>query len=183
LFPNPFNDSQRKFPMKFSLKAAIVSTLSVLVASPLMMAGSASAQTVNGMSGSYIGGGVSAGVSNDTTVGGNVQVRLNSSEAPVSLRGAALITGDSTAIVPTVTYDAAIAPNTNLYFGGGYSLVTDKGATSPLGNKDAFVLTAGVETAVQRHITLYSDVKVGLDAFENSNDAAVALQAGAAYRF
>jgi len=171
--------------MKFSLKATIASTLSILIASPLIMAGSASAQTVrtNGMSGSYIGGGVSAGVSNDTTVGGNVQVRLNSSEAPISVRGAALITGDSTAIVPTLTYDAAIAPNTNLYVGGGYSFVTDKGATSPLGDKNAFVLTAGVETAVQRHITLYSDVKVGLDAFENSNDVAVAIQAGAAYRF
>ncbi|MBW4662122.1 MAG: porin family protein [Drouetiella hepatica Uher 2000/2452] len=170
--------------MKFSLKAAVVSAFSVLVASPLIMAGSASAQTApNGMSGSYIGGGVSAGVTNDATVGGNVQVRLNSSEAPVSFRGAALITGESTAIVPTITYDAAIAPNTNLYVGGGYSFVTDENATSPLGNKDAFVLTAGVETAVQRHITLYSDVKVGLDAFENNNDVAVAIQAGAAYRF
>jgi hypothetical protein len=172
--------------MKISLKsAAILSALSVVIAAPFAIAGSASAQSVpaRGMSGSYIGGGVSAGVSDDANVGGNVQIRLNSSEAPVSLRGSALITGESTAIVPTLTYDAAIARNTNLYAGAGYSLVTDKGSQSPLGEKDSVVLTAGVETAVQRHITLYSDVKVGLDAFENSNDAAVAVQLGAAYRF
>jgi Outer membrane protein beta-barrel domain len=172
--------------MKLSVKsAAIFSALSALLVSPLVMAGSASAQTFqpNGMSGSYLGGGVSVGVSNDAVVGGNVQVRLNSSEAPVSLRGAALISGNSTAIIPTLTYDAPIAPNTNLYAGAGYSLVTDKGSQSPLGDKDSVVLTAGLETAVQRHITLYGDVKVGLDAFENSNDAAVAAQLGAAYRF
>ncbi|MBI4785043.1 MAG: porin family protein [Oscillatoriophycideae cyanobacterium NC_groundwater_1537_Pr4_S-0.65um_50_18] len=171
--------------MKVSLKTTVLSALSALIASPLLMVGAASAQTVaaNGMSGSYIGGGASVGINNDASFGGNVQVRLNSSEAPVSVRGSALINGDSTAIMPTITYDAAIAPNTNLYVGGGYSFVTDKGARSPLGDKDAVVLTAGVETAVQRHVTLYSDVKVGLDAFENSNDAAVALQVGAAYRF
>lgn len=169
--------------MRLSLKnAAIFSALSALVAFPLM-ASPASAQVARGMSGSYLGGGVSVGISDDANVGGNVQVRLNSSEAPVSLRGSALITGESTAIIPTLTYDAAIAPNTNLYAGAGYSLVTDKGSSSPLGDKDAVVLTAGVETAVQRHIVLYGDVKVGLDAFQNSNDAAVAAQLGAAYRF
>ena len=175
--------------MKFSIKsAAVFSALSVLVASPLMMAGSASAQTVaaRGMSGSYLGGGVSVGVNTpngDATVGGNVQGRLDSAQAPVSLRGAALIGGDSTAIMPMLTYDAAIAPNTNLYGGVGYSFVTDKGNTSPLGDKNSVMFTAGLETAVQRNVVLYGDVKVGLDAFRNNNNAAVSTQAGVAYRF
>ena len=175
--------------MKFSIKsAAVFSALSMLVVSPLMMAGSASAQTIaaNGMSGSYIGGGVSAGFNNpngDTTVGGNVQVRLDSAKSPVSLRGAALIGGNSTAIMPVLTYDAAIAPNTNLYGGVGYSFVTDKGNASPLGDKNSVVFTAGVETAVQRNVVLYGDVKVGLDAFRNNNNAAVSTQGGIAYRF
>jgi Outer membrane protein beta-barrel domain len=175
--------------MKFSIKsAAIFSALSLLVVSPFAVAGSASAQQIStrGMEGSYLGGGVSVGVNNpndDATVGGNVQVRLDAPQAPVSLRGAALIGGDSTAIMPTLTYDAAIARNTNLYGGVGYSFVTDKGNTSPLGDKNSVVLTAGVETAVQRNIALYGDVKVGLDAFQNSNDAAVSTQLGVGYRF
>ena len=175
--------------MKFSIKsAAAFSALAMLVASPLMVAGSASAQQVapNGMSGSYLGGGVSVGGNNpngDTTVGGNVQGRLDSAKAPVSLRGAALIGGDSTAIMPMLTYDAAIAPNTNLYGGVGYSFVTNKGNASPLGDKNSVVFTAGLETAVQRNVVLYGDVKVGLDAFRNNNNAAVSGQAGVGYRF
>lgn len=175
--------------MKFSLKsAAIFSALSVLVASPFVLAGSASAQPIptRGMEGSYLGGGLSVGVNSpddDATVGGNVQARLDAPQAPVSLRGAALIGDGGVALVPTLTYDAAIAPNTNLYAGAGYSFVTDEGNASPLGNKDSVVLTAGVETAVQRNIALYGDVKVGLDAFQANNDAAVSLQLGGAYRF
>jgi hypothetical protein len=175
--------------MKFSIKSAVVfSALSMLVVSPFVVAGSASAQQVptRGMSGSYLGGGVSVGVNNpngDATVGGNVQARLDAPQAPVSLRGSALIGGGSAAIMPTLTYDAAIAPNTNLYGGVGYSFVTDKGNTSPLGDKNSVVLTAGLETAVQRNIALYGDVKVGLDAFRNNNDAAVSTQLGVAYRY
>jgi hypothetical protein len=176
--------------MKFSLKSAVVfSALSVLAASPFVLAGSASAQPIpaRGMEGSYLGGGVSGGVNGATTdeatVGGNVQVRLDTNRAPISLRAAALIGGDGAAVMPMVTYDAAIARNTNLYAGAGYSIVADQGKTSPLGDRNAVVLTAGLETAVQENVALYGDVKVGLDAFENSNDPAVGVQLGAAYRF
>ena len=175
--------------MKFSIKsAAAFSALAVLVASPFMVAGSVSAQEIatRGMSGSYLGGGVSVGVNSsngDTTVGGNVEGRLDSAKAPVSLRAAALIGGDSTAIMPMLTYDAAIARNTNLYGGVGYSFVTNKGNASPLGDKNSVVFTAGLETAVHPNVVLYTDVKVGLDAFRHSNDVAVSTQAGVAYRF
>lgn len=176
--------------MKFSLKStAILSALAVLIASPFAMAGSASAQPVpaRGMTGSYLGGGVAGGVStadgNDTTVGGNIQARFNDNRTPISLRAAALVGGDGAAVMPMVTYDAPIARNTNLYAGAGYSIVTDEGSASPLGDKNSVVLTAGVETAVQQNVALYGDVKLGLDAFENSNDPAVGVQLGAAYRF
>jgi outer membrane autotransporter protein len=176
--------------MKFNLKSASVSALSVLAMAPaLLAAGNASAQPApRGMEGSYLGGGASVGLNgevgnNDGNFGGNVQGRLDMPNAPVSLRGAALITEDNVALVPTVTYDVGVAPNTNLVLGAGYSFVTDQGQTSALGNQNAVVLSAGVETAVHRNIALYSDVKVAIDGVEASNKTPVSVQLGAAYRF
>jgi hypothetical protein len=181
--------------MKFNLKSASLSALSVLavlgsaVAPTLLSANSASAQTApRGMEGSYLGGGASVGFSNDAldndaNVGGHVQGRVDIPDAPISVRGAALINGDNVSLVPTVTADIGVARNTNLYVGAGYSFLTDEGATSMLGNQNAVVLTTGVETAVQRNIVLYSDVKVALDGVENSDKTPVSVQVGAAYRF
>jgi hypothetical protein len=166
--------------MKLSLKSiATVSALSALaVVSVLLSASPASAQ----MSGSYIGAGVAVGVTEDSDFGANVQGRFDVPVAPISVRGAALIS-DSAALMPLVTYDIGIAPSTNLYIGGGYSFVTEEGESTPLGDRSAPVATVGLETAIRRNIVLYGDAKVGFDAFENSNDTAVSLQVGAAYRF
>jgi outer membrane autotransporter protein len=181
--------------MKFNLKSASLSALSVLavlgsaIAPALFAANSASAQTApRGMEGSYLGGGASVGLSgdaldNDANFGGHVQGRLDIPQAPVSLRGAALISGDNVALVPTVTADIGVARNTNLYLGAGYSFLTDEGATSALGNQNAVVLTAGVETAVHRNIAIYSDVKVALDGVQGSDKTPVSVQVGAAYKF
>jgi Outer membrane protein beta-barrel domain len=176
--------------MKFSIKSAAMSALSVLVVAPaLLAANSASAQTAaRGMTGSYLGGGATVGLNgevgnNDANVGGNIQGRYAVPGAPVSVRGAALINGDSVNLVPTVTVDLGVAPNTNVYLGAGYNFNTNAGVTSSLGNQNSAVVTAGVETAVQRNIALYSDVKVGIDGVANSNKTPVSIQVGAAYRF
>ena len=74
--------------MKFSVKSAAMSVLSVLVVAPaLLTAGSASAQTVRGMTGSYLGGGATVGLNgevgnNDANFGGNVQGRYALTQAP-----------------------------------------------------------------------------------------------------
>jgi hypothetical protein len=55
------------------------------------------------MDGSYLGGGVSIGVTDQddsSNFGGNIQGRLNTSELPVSLRGAFLFNGDNSALMP-----------------------------------------------------------------------------------
>lgn len=173
--------------MKFNLRIAALSALSLLTISPVLFSSSsASAQTVErGMTGSYLGGGVSVGVGDDdATLGGNIQGRLAPSETrlPISVRGAALINGDNVALMPLITYDIGVAPNTNLYLGGGYSFTVNDEA-SPLGDKDAPVLTAGVETAVRRNVVVYGDAKVGIDAYEDSNSAAASFQVGVGYRF
>jgi hypothetical protein len=174
--------------MKRSLRsiatASIVSVISAF--SVLAFAETASAQ-VRGMDGSYLGGGVSIGVTNTdedgSAVGGNIQGRFDPIELPLSLRGAFLFNGDSSAIVPIISYDVGVAPNTNLYVGGGYSFVLDDGDASLLGDQDAPVLTVGVETAVRPNVVLYGDAKLGIDAYQDSSDSAVSLQLGAAYRF
>lgn len=162
------------------------SMLTVAIATPALLAASpASAQPLlnRGMDGSYIGAGISAGVTEDSPFGGNVQGRFDVPLAPVSVRGAALFSDDGAALMPLVTYDIGVAPNANLYVGAGYSFVTNDGNETPLGNQNAPVLTAGAEAAVARNVVIYGDAKLGIDAYENSNDPAVSLQLGAAFRF
>lgn len=172
--------------LKIASTAAIASTLAI--APTLLNAPSAAALPANGgMSGSYLGGGVSVGINapnnSDAEVGGHIQGRVDLPTAPVSVRGSAVIGGGSAALVPMVSVDLPIAPNTNLYAGAGYSFVLDEGEQTPLGDRNSVVLSAGAETAIARNIALYGDVKLGIDAFENSNNSAVSFQLGAAYRF
>ncbi|MES1022398.1 hypothetical protein ABN584_05795 [Gloeocapsa sp. BRSZ] len=175
--------------MKLSLKAATISALSALVIAPIVVApGQAFAQPT-GTNASYIGGGIAAGVTNGgqtgdaATFGGNIQARYAIPNTPVSARGAILFSNETSAIMPIVSYDVPVFNNTNVYVGGGYSFVEQNGRPTPLGNRNSFVLTTGVETQVARDIVLYSDAKLGIRAYENSPASAVSFQAGAAYRF
>lgn len=170
----------------------LIASAALAVVPVFIGAGIASAQPLNqtrGMTGSYVGAGVSAGVTNGgrdndaATFGGNVQGRYAIPQSQVSVRGAALFGGDSTAIMPMVTFDAPIAKNTNVYIGGGYSFQTDEGKASQLGNQNAPVVTLGAETEVARNTVLYGDAKWGIDAYKDSNSDAVSLQAGVGYRF
>ncbi|MBD2612972.1 histidine kinase [Nostoc linckia z18] len=164
-------------------------TASVLAAASIILSGGiASAQTA-GTNANYIGAGIAAGATsggqgNDgAQLGGNVQGRYAVPNAPVSLRGSVLYGGDAAAIMPIVTYDAPIAKNTNVYFGGGYSFITDEGQNSPLGNRNAPVVTLGVESEVANNVIAYGDTKWGIDAYRNSDADAVSFQAGLGYRF
>ncbi|MDZ8028284.1 MAG: outer membrane beta-barrel protein [Nostoc sp. SerVER01] len=164
-------------------------TASFLAAASIILSGGiASAQTA-GTNANYIGAGIAAGATSggqgndDAQLGGNVQGRYAVPNAPVSLRGSVLYGGDAAAIMPIVTYDAPIARNTNVYFGGGYSFVTDEGQNSPLGNRNAPVVTLGVESQVTNNVIAYGDTKWGIDAYRNSDADAVSFQAGLGYRF
>ena len=178
--------------------------------SAILSAGIASAQSVNqtvniesgnanvvvidtrtrGFGGAYVGGGVAAGVTNGgqqgdaATFGGNIQGRIAPfANVPVSARAAILFGKETTAIMPLITYDLPIAANTNLYVGGGYSFVEKNGKPTPLGNRDAAVVTVGAESSVTRDIVVYGDSKLGIKAYENSPASALSFQAGVGYRF
>lgn len=177
----------------FSKSIATISALSLLSVMSLVSAGAASAQEIStdakGLQGSYVGAGISAGVTNGgqgndgAAFGGNVQARYDLSKAPASLRGSVLFTDKTVALMPIVTYDLPVAKNTNLYAGAGYSFVTNQNAATPLGNQNAPVLTAGVESEVAEKVVAYGDVKYGINAFKGSNASAVSLQVGVGYRF
>ncbi len=182
--------------MKRLFKSVLtLSTLSALVFAPVLLpARKASAQSASqptGTNASYLGGGISAGVTNggspiyddDAQFGGNVQGRFAIPNTPISARGALLFGGDTVAVMPMLSYDVPVTNNANVYLGAGYSFVGDKGESTPLGNKNAPVLTAGVESQITDKIVLYGDAKLGIDAYEDSSNSAVSLQAGAAYRF
>lgn len=158
------------------------------IASIVLSAGIASAQTAS-TNGNYIGAGIAVGATSggqgndEAQVGGNIQGRYAVPKTPFSLRGSVLYGGDAAAIMPIVTYDAPIAKNTNVYFGGGYSFVTDEGQKTPLGNQNAPVVTLGIESEVSNNVIAYGDTKWGIDAYRNSDADALSFQAGLGYRF
>ncbi|MBD2513903.1 outer membrane beta-barrel protein [Nostoc sp. FACHB-973] len=170
------------------MKLTKLAASAIAVASIILSGGIASAQTA-GTNGNYIGAGIAAGATSggqgndDAQLGGNVQARYAVPKTPLSVRGSVLYGGDAAAIMPIVTYDAPIAKNTNVYFGGGYSFVTDEGQNSPLGNRNAPVVTLGVESEVTNNVIAYGDTKWGIDAYRNSDADAVSFQAGLGYRF
>ncbi|WP_373525248.1 hypothetical protein [Nostoc sp.] len=170
------------------MKLTKLAASALAVASIILSSGIASAQTA-GTNGNYIGAGVAAGATNggegndEAQLGGNIQGRYAVPKTPLSLRGSVLYGGDAAAIMPIVTYDAPIARNTNLYFGGGYSFVTDEGQRTPLGNQNAPVVTLGIESEIRNNVIAYGDTKWGIDAYRNSNADAVSFQAGLGYRF
>ncbi len=171
--------------------SAVLAVASILASTGIAEAQPIQSQSIQekGMTGSYVGAGVSAGVTNGgqnndaATFGGNVQGRYAIPKSQVSVRGAALFGGDSTAIMPMLTLDAPIAKNTNVYLGGGYSFQTNEGHASQLGNKNAPVVTLGAESEVARNVVVYGDAKWGIDAYKNSSADAVSLQTGVGYRF
>ena len=183
--------------MKLTLKTVIsLTALAATAIAPMIVsAGSAFAQPIptKGTKADYIGAGVAAGVTNGgtgktpggdaATFGGNIQGRLTTDKAPVSVRGAVLYSDDTSAIMPIVTYDVPVAKNTNVYVGGGYSFVEKQGQPTPLGNKNAPVVTVGAESQLGQNLVIYGDTKWGINAYKNSPADAVSIQAGAGVKF
>lgn len=176
--------------MKRTFKSVVaLSALAATAIAPVLLsAGGASAKPA-GTDANYIGAGVSAGVTNGgqdndaATFGGNIQGRLTTDKAPVSLRGSVLFSDETSAIIPMVSYDVPVTNNANLYVGAGYSFVEENGQPTPLGNDDAPVVAVGAEAQVGKNIVIYGDTKLGIDAYKDSSASAVSIQGGAGFRF
>lgn len=125
-----------------------------------------------GMDGSYVGVGAGAVVGQGSygTISINGRVQLGT--LPVSIRPSLVYSPDAndTAFVGTVTYDAGIAKNTNIYVGPGVALNGTNGYSS-------LALQAGVETAIAKNVVIYGDVTYLTTSGE------FPLKVGVGYRF
>lgn len=151
----------------------------------LLTPSSASAQAAYG---SYIGFGGSAGLTDGgldggSSSGGVIAVRYRFLEAPISLRGQVLIS-ETSAFVPTVSYDIPLDWQTDVYLGAGVAIQDSNNDTSPLGNQTAFVLQPGVDyNFPYSNLVVFGNAIIAFDAYKDSNDNAASIQAGVGVRF
>ena len=177
--------------MKLSLKTVALTTLAATAAIVNLSVSSASAAPIpdKGMTRSYVGAGLAGSVTNGGTgsdglnFGGNVQGRVAIPNAPVSVRGTVLFNGNNSAVIPTLTYDIPVAKGTNVYAGVGGAFVQNQGVNSPIGTRNSVVLNAGVETQVAKGIVIYTDAKLGINAYQGSPASALGLSGGVGIQF
>jgi hypothetical protein len=150
---------------------------SILGFSPLNQ--SAQAQVAYG---SYVGIGPTVGLSDGAQVGGVLSARYKLLETPVSFRAQALV-GQSTAVVPTVSYDIPINWQTDAYLGAGLVLAGGNDP-SPVGNKISFALQPGVDYMVPNSNTvIFGNAIIAFDAYRNGGGTALSVQGGVGLRF
>ncbi|MEA5594538.1 hypothetical protein [Rivularia sp. UHCC 0363] len=132
--------------------------------------------------GSYVGVGPTVGISDGAQLGGVLAVRYKLLETPISFRTQALI-GESTAVVPMVSYDVPLNWQTDAYLGAG--LVLAGGDTpSPVGNKISFALQPGVDYMVPNSNTvIFGNAIIAFDAYRDKSGTAVSVQGGVGLRF
>ncbi|MEB3217607.1 MAG: hypothetical protein VKN72_15410 [Nostocales cyanobacterium 94392] len=132
--------------------------------------------------GSYVGVGPAVGISDGAQIGGVLAVRYKLLEKPVSFRAQALV-GESTAVVPMVSYDVPLNWQTDAYLGAG--LVLAGGDTpSPVGNKISFALQPGVDYMVPNSNTvIFGNAIIAFDAYRDKSGTAVSVQGGVGLRF
>ena len=137
--------------------------------------------------GSYVGAGATVGVTEDgggegRQVGGAIAIRYKLLEAPVSLRGSALI-GSSIALVPTISYDIPLNWQTDAYLGAGIVL-TSGSSPSPLGNKTSFALQPGIDYVIPNsNAVIFGSAIFAFDAYRNGGGTAISVQGGVGLRF
>ncbi len=138
--------------------------------------------------GSYVGVGGSFGLTSgaenepqDSSI--VIAARYRLLEIPVSLRAQILTFSNSTAIVPTVSYDIPINWQTDAYIGAGVAFQSG-GDTSPIGNQTSFVLQPGVDYSLPNsNLVLFGNAIIAFDAYRDSGGAAASLQGGVGLRF
>lgn len=125
--------------------------------------------------GSYIGAGAGFGLGNDSDLSVVLSGRYNVLELPISIRGTAFI-GDSSAFVPTVSYDYPLSFNTEIYLGAGVAFAGDG---SPVGDGTAFVLQPGIDyTLTDSNLVIFGNA-----IFALGSDSATSVQGGVGVQF
>jgi hypothetical protein len=168
------------------LGAIALAGLAVGIGSLLTTASSASAQAAYG---SYIGIGASVGVTDGPNgegggnAGGLIAVRYKFLELPISARVQVLIS-DSSAVVPTVSYDIPLDWQTDFYVGVGAAIQDSNNTSSPIGNQTSFVLQPGIDYSFpDSNMVLFGNAIIAFDAYKQGGGTAASLQGGVGVRF
>lgn len=112
-----------------------------------------------------------------------LQGRLDFNHLPISVRGKITLGTEINVVQPILSYDLAIARNTNLYAGAGYSFVSSQNNHVVTSNQEAFFVTAGAEAAVSDKVVVYGDAQYPLNSSELKITAPVKVQFGLGFRF
>jgi hypothetical protein len=139
--------------------------------------------------GSYVGVGAAFGLtSGNTSLGENattsglVSARYKFLEFPVSIRTQILI-GNSTAVVPTVSFDVPLNFDTDLYIGAGGAL-SNTTNTTPVGNQNSWVIQPGIDyTVPNSNLVIFGNVIFALNAYRNFSGTATSVNTGLGFRF
>lgn len=164
--------------LKTGLGVSLISAASLLIATP------SQAQPAYG---SYVGLGASFGLTDGgpgegRTVSAVGAVRYKFLEFPVSVRTQVLV-GNSTAVVPTISYDFPLNFDTDIYIGAGVALANTTSVT-PVGDRNSFVLQPGIDyTVPNSNLVVFGNAILAFDAYRNSVGPAAALQTGLGFRF
>jgi hypothetical protein len=142
-----------------------------------------------GTTSNYLGAGISSGLTTENAAGGQSKTggtlygRYSIPKSKLSARAGIVFTDKISAVTPKLTYDVGVAPGTNVFVGAGYNFVNEQTSSTPLGNKSAPVLSLGVESQLANNVLVFGSADLGLNAYQNTNNTAVALQGGAGFRF
>ncbi len=137
--------------------------------------------------GSYIGIGPAFGLVEEEgesrEIGGVIAVRYKFLEVPLSMRVQGFILGNSTAVVPTVSYDFPLNWQTDAYIGAGYSFANGHNS-SPVGNQNAFALQPGIDYMIPAtNAVIFGNAVIAFDAYRKTGETAVSVQGGIGLRF
>jgi hypothetical protein len=187
-----FNKSIKTIAISALVLAPMVSAINPASAAPKYIAQTATelaAPQSVGTTSNYLGAGVSSGLTTDNAsgnqskTGGTLYGRYAIPQSKLSARAGIVFTDKISAVTPKLTYDVGVAPGTNIFLGAGYNFVNEKNTSTPLGNKSAPVLSLGVESQLANNILVFGSADLGVNAYQNNNNTAIAIQGGAGFRF
>ncbi|MEM9908319.1 MAG: hypothetical protein AAF921_25185 [Cyanobacteria bacterium P01_D01_bin.44] len=109
------------------------------------------------------------------------QGRLDIENSALSLRGALYVDQETRAVIPSITYDQPVMAGTNVYAGAGYAVV--QSGSTPVGDQNGLVLSAGAETELLPGTVVYGDAKMGIGTDSATGNSPLRLQLGVGRRF
>ena len=160
---------------------------STLLAGTLTLATAKPAQA-QAAYGSYVGVGIAFSPTSDHNGDGDdfqgvIAGRYRLLQTPISIRAQAFLLGDSSAIVPTVSFDVPLSWQTEVYLGAGVAF-TGGDEPSVVGDKTSFVLQPGVDYIMPNsNLVLFGNAVIAFDAYRDGGNMAASFQGGVGIQF